>query len=227
MVNLKQTIINNMKNIEMYQMNMRILDYYLNKNLTTIFGKTIFEENEIDIMKINESDKDLEVNVGGEEYQITMDNVEAITLKSVKSPVAFKITSKNGIMSNFLVNCNNNEMVTEKQNVNMGEDEYYEYKKMVTLEDGMTKEYPYYRLTDIHVRLGNVENYAFSMPENEIQKQPINRSFLKRLYDRVKDAKKSIVEIKTNGEDLTPFGNIENIFANLEERTKEEELARK
>ena len=225
MVNLKQTIINNMKNIEMYQMNMRILDYYLNKNLTTIFGKTIFEENEIDIMKINESDKDLEVNVGGEEYQITMDNVEAITLKSVKSPVAFKITSKNGIMSNFLVNCNNNEMVTEKQNVNMGEDEYYEYKKIITLEDGMTKEYPYYRLTDLHVRNGKIENYALSMPEQKPATP--NHSFLKRLYDRLKEANKSVVEIKTDIEDLTSFKNIEEIFAYLEAKTKEEELVRK
>ena len=173
------------------QMNEKVLRFYLTTNL-----KRLFNEVE-DFYPVKDSEKSLKeddkvvgnetrVNVNGEEYAIVVNN-EGINFKSLTNPLAFKVSSKNMVMNNFVISMDNEDCLnSEYYNVSLGQNNYYDYQKTITDKDNNKIELPLYRLSNMRFRKNNNEYFNLSVISN---KQANSKSFLKSLYDYVNSVK--------------------------------------
>ncbi len=220
-INLVEAISYVTGNNRNFTMDQRILKYFIEKDLTEIFGDEKPYLDETINCEIRENTHtNMKINIQGCEYILEYKD-GVLSLKSDQAPNRFKICEKNGVMSNQVVSTKEDTIVLETQNVSLGKLEFYDYQKSVTNRDGYRVEYPYYRLKAAQIKLNGkayFELYNLSNPTKEYN------SVLQKIVNSLKQGNLYTVNI---GNEIDAINYLDQIYEILENQTQEKEVIRK
>ena len=229
----------------------KIVNYFLVKNINTIFGKNEFDKNDIDINLVVEDNNNkiskLKITYADNTYVVSRSlNGQILEMAKPNSMVGFNICIKdNGsFLNNIVINEFDNEVVYEYQNVNLLETPTFDYQKIINVSNNEEFILPAYRLSPVDAKIGNLEFFSIELldrDENYYIKnlidyyKQLNTTFPKKVYHTLKEYlkkrknTKSIVSISTSydflGEDIYDYLDV--IYRCLEERCEEEVLSLK
>ena len=208
-----------------------IIEYFLNKNIQCLLGKTDFNinENEKSELLINTDGSRLNIDFGGNRYIIDcilVEDIMSLTIQDLNQEYAraeISINATDKTYSNLVAYYNDDVLMRENQKVNIIPSKEFEYQKEVCYKDGEVEKYPKYMMVPAGVKR-NPDDEMFKIISPEVVSNK-NDSFLKRIIDEVKNP--SLVPIKTNYGDYNILEYIEKIYDVMEEKTREYEESKK
>lgn len=225
-INLVEEIINLTRTVDISQINIDVYRYFLTRNLEKMFGKCLFDESEMEIVRAVDENKNrkLIVLIGGEKYVTEFNLENGLTFKDSKNN-GFNISSKNLVMQSKLVNFeSNNEIITENLAVSMApNDEFYDYQKSVVAPDGNKVDYPLYRLKSINSKVKSKAIYEL-IDLNKNEKGEVKRSFLQKIVDNLNSNQLFTINI---GEEFDASKYLDQVYEILESKTNSLEATRK
>lgn len=206
------------------QIEPRILDYFITRNLEKMFGKSDFAEDEIEMMYIipENSTRHLKVTIGGEEYIGEYNNESGLTFKNSKYPIGFVINAKSNINEDIVTYSVDNNYITERLSASIGNEEFYDYQKTVVENDGKKTVYPIYRLKSIESKLKN-KSY-FELIDINTKGSQEKKSYLQKIIDNLRENKLHTIDV---GDDLDALNYLSQAYQILENESKKQEIVRK
>lgn len=226
-INLVEEIVDLTRAVDISQINIDVYRYFLTRNLEKMFGKCLFDENEMEIVRAVDENKNrkLIVLIGGEKYVTEFNLENGLIFKAAKNSNGFSISSKNLVMQSKLVNFeSNNEIITENLAVSMvPNDEFYDYQKSVVAPDGNKVDYPLYRLKSINSKVKSKAIYEL-IDLNKNEKGEVKRSFLQKIVDNFNSNQLFTINI---GEEFEASKYLDQVYEILESKTNSLEATRK
>ncbi len=221
-LNLKETLLNISTETLSMETNRNVLNYFITNDLSKMFGRDNINSDEIMKTVVNnaESGNAIGIDINGEEFTLSYSKENGVSFKSNTNPICFKITNKNGIMSNFNVYSNDNQVITEYQDVSISNDEYYNYKKSVVEADGHTTEYPLYRLRAVGAKIHGKECYEL----NCLGEAEKNKNVFQKLVNNLKKSNLYYIDAP---DDMEPYEQIARVYEILESETEKAQTVRR
>lgn len=178
-VNLTQLVMDNLEflglNVEFCYKNKEIIKYYLNTDITSIFGKTTFDvdsfnesNSEINIIKFTyDKQKIIRIICDGMFFDFIKHGEELVLLNRSTGFKLFKISLKNNVYQNILVNIDEPNIISEIQKYDMDLNEC-EYTKTLKCFGEETK-YPVFKIKPLLSKNKDMELFELSyvVPESE------------------------------------------------------------
>ena len=212
-----------------------IIEYFLNKNINCLFGKTEFTINkeknsEIMIDKVIDKKNSNKLNIDFNGYQFFVEyhqgsEINELCISDYHSPhcrgrITFNFN--NNTYFNDIEYLKDETIVKENQKIDITSPKSFEYQKEVLVNDEYIK-YPKYMMVPAGVK-NNPDKELFNIIEPETPENKNDR-FLKKIIYEVKNP--SMVAIKTNYGDYNVLNYVSNIFEVMETKTSEYEQSKK
>ena len=106
-----------------------ILLYFLEKNLTSLFGKKEFSPLEIEFMRTNINQNEAIIFLfNGKKYNILVDHLNRLTMDNQEEGILFRITLDEEESENFLVTGDDEKKIKEYQKIDV-QQEIFSYHK--------------------------------------------------------------------------------------------------
>lgn len=215
-INLKELIINNLEflglNSEFSFKNREIIKYFLDNNITSIFGKTTFKidsfnesNSEINIIKFKNNNKPI-IRIINENmhFDFLKYNDELVLFNRQTGLKLFKISLKNNIYQNILVSIDEPNIVSEIQKYDL-DTEVFEYTKTIRCYDEIQK-YPIFKMKRIGSKIQDKELFEFSYYVKDLK----NMNFKSRIKYLIKHKQNKYVTTGYKINEEMPY--IDEIF---------------
>ena len=227
-------------------LNPKIMAYFLEKNCQAIFGKNVFDSDEVEFTtrvfyeeKVDEITKKsiLIILYANNEYCVEY-NLYDQTLNMVYNNCNYfsiKQNKNNANITNQLVTSQEDKVIKEIEEIGWGRKPYFDYKKIVSKEDGEILSSSYNRLIPLNAKIKKKEFFSlihFNENENEKEIGNLNGSLSKRFkyylnQIRKQNINEKMIGINTSYELFDLYDYLKEIYAVLEKEADVEDYTRK
>ena len=219
-INIAELVLNNLEFLGFtevfYLKNIETLKYFLEKDITTILGKTTFKidpfnesKSEIHIIKFKNNNQSILRIITKETFFdfIKSDN-DLVLLNNQTGLKLFKISSYKHLLKNILVTIDEPNITSEIQRHNLNDDSF-EYTKTIKC-CGETYKYPMFKMEKIGSKIQDKELFELSYLEDTS-----NMNFIERINYFINHKQNKYITTGYKADDKIPY--IQEIFELMEE----------